>query len=155
MMKRTPSAIASLIVCILLSAVLAVWLFTFPELFDRVYTAYQGAAADPAAVARVVRAVVTCFYLCAPFAAAALAMLIKLLLNIIKEKLFIRQNVCFLRWLSWCCYAVFAASAVMGLRYLPLCAVAMAMGVVGTLLRVVKNLIQTAVELREENDLTI
>ena len=42
-----------------------------------------------------------------------------------------------------------------GYFYMPLLIIAFATFLVGTLLRVVKNVMQSAVELREENDLTI
>lgn len=82
-------------------------------------------------------------------------MLIRLLLNVLHAEVFIPRNVLYLRLVSWCCYAVAVATLVFGLSYFPLLFITFIMGVVGTLLRVVKNVMQTAVGLREENDLTI
>ena len=46
------------------------------------------------------------FYCCLPFALIALGALHRLLRNLLKELLFIAQNVTLLRMLSWCCFAV-------------------------------------------------
>ena len=42
-----------------------------------------------------------------------------------------------------------------GVFYLPFCFIAVAAGFVGLMLRIVKNVMQSAVEIREENELTI
>lgn len=155
MIKHKTSTLISLGVCILSSVVLLVWLFTFPQFFHWFYIVYHGfSEADPG-ILTAYKTVVMCFYICAPFAAAALGMLISLLCNLLKNEVFIKRNVLFLRLVSWCCYAVLLITFIGGLRYLPLMIVAFAMGVVGTLLRVVKNVMHTAVALQEENDLTI
>ena len=148
------SMILSLGICIASAALLAVWLFTFPAFFNWFYFGYHHllpSAGPQAAVQNVVR----CFYCCAPFAAAALGMLIALLLNLLKGRVFIPRNVSFLRWVSWCCWAVCAIAFGFGFLYMPLMIVSFAMGVVGTLLRVVKNVMHAAVALQEENSLTV
>lgn len=86
--------------------------------------------------------------------------LIKLLLNIMKNDIFIASNVRALRIISWCCFAVSAVIFAGGILALPLhlftfVTVAVAACFGGLLLRVVKNVMQSAVELREESDLTI
>lgn len=155
MKKQKTSVYISLFICIMSSVLLLVWLFTFPQFFSWFYFDYHGLAHDPHAVQNVLNTVIICFYACAPFATAGLGLLIALLRNILKEALFIPQNVKYLRILSLCCYAVTVIAFVCGLRYLPLMIIAFAMGVVGTLLRVVKNLVHAAVALQEENSLTI
>lgn len=152
MIKRNISAAISLAVCIVSSLALAVLLFTMPSFFAWFYSAFNGEADSAKAV---IKTVVTAFYICAPFAAAALAMMIKILINILNDRVFIMQNAVLFRFLSWCCYAVLIITVIFGLKYIPLFVIAFAMGVVGTLLRVIKNIMQSAVELREENDLTI
>ncbi len=154
-MKRKTSAMISLCICLLSAALLLIWLFTFPRFFHWFYADYHGLDPLSPYVERVIRTVVTTFYCCAPFAAAALAMLVGLLWNVLKDRVFIARNVSFLRYISWCCYAVTLAALAGGFFYVPLFIIAFAAGVVGTLLRVVKNMMQSAVELREENDLTI
>ena len=155
MRKFKTSAYISLGICIASALLLAVWLCTFPAFIRWFYFSYHVLSSDQAVLQRAVSILIPAFYICAPFAAAALFMLIRLLLNILHENVFIRANVLYLRLVSWCCYAVLAITFGFGVRYVPLMIVAFAMGVVGTLLRVVKNILQTAVALREENDLTI
>lgn len=152
MIKRKTSITISLAICIVCSLMLLALIFTMPNFFEWFYTALRGSSEFAEAV---VKTVVTAFYICAPFAAAALYMLIRLLLNIDKEKIFITANVKYFRYISWCCYAVMIITAIFTVRYIPLLVIAVAMGIIGTLLRVVKNIMQSAVELREENDLTI
>ena len=154
-MKRKPSVILSLVLCVILGAVLAVWAFTFPFLFEKLYTAVHRGRLSAEDVAYVGRAVTIAFYTCLPFALAALGMLIKLLMNLLRGRVFVPGNVLLLRWLSWCCFAVFVVCCVQGMQYFPLFAVAVAMGVVGTLLQAVKSSWKVAVGLREDNDLTI
>lgn len=94
-------------------------------------------------------------YCAVPFAAVALVCLDMLLRNIRKEQPFITQNVTLLRIISYCCFGeilVFAYFAVLK----PFAAVVMiACGFMGLILRVVKNVFEQAVSIREENDFTI
>ena len=149
------SAKLSLGVCIFFAVVLAVGLFAFPAFFRWFYIDYHHLNPENTLVMHNLRTVIGTFYACAPFAAAALYMLIRLLRNILKDDVFILSNVRYLRYISWCCWAVALATGIAGVFYMPLAIIAAAMLVVGTLLRVVKNVVHAAVALREENDLTI
>ena len=149
------SAKLSLGVCIFFAAVLAAGLFGFPAFFRWFYVDYHHLNPENTLVMQNLHTVVIAFYVCAPFAAAALFLLIRLLINILKGNVFILQNVRCLRYISWCCWAVALATLVAGVFYVPLAIIAVAMAVVGTLLRVVKNVMHAAVALREENELTI
>ena len=156
MQKCKTSVYLSLGVCITSAAVLLVWLFTFPAFIRWFYFVYHALQQTQSPVLpRAVSILIPAFYCCAPFAAAALFLLIRLLLKILHANVFIRANVLSLRIVSWCCYAVLVITLAFGTRYIPLLIVACAMGVVGTLLRVVKNILQAAVVLQDENDLTI
>lgn len=155
MLSRKTSAKLSLGICIASAAALAALLICFPRFFSWFYMDYHRIPEATEAVTRIFRIVVTSFYLCAPFAAAALYMLIRLLKNLLDDRVFIHTNVVYLRGISWCCYAVFLVTFAGGFLYMPLFIIAFATGVVGTLLRVVKNVMHAAEELREENDLTI
>lgn len=94
-------------------------------------------------------------YCAVPFAVAALICLDVLLRNIRKEQPFITQNVTMLRIISYCCFAevlVFAYFTVLK----PFAVVVLvACGFMGLILRVVKNVFEQAVRIREENDFTI
>ena len=155
MIKSKTSAILSLGICIASSVLLVVMAVSFPHFIRWLYFSYHALQMQSAAAERIFAAVIPAFYICVPFAAAALYMLIRLLVNVLHAQVFIPRNVLYLRLVSWCCYAVAAASLAFGFSYFPLLFITFIMGVVGTLLRVVKNVMQSAVELREENDLTI
>lgn len=94
-------------------------------------------------------------YCAVPFAVAALVCLDKLLSNIRKEQPFIMQNVALLRIISYCCFGeVFVFVYITILK--PFAAVVMiACAFMGLILRVVKNVFEQAVKIREENDFTI
>ena len=154
MKKRQISAALSLVICAASAVLLLAWLFTFPRFFGWFYLAYHGIAENPYTQS-VMKRVIGAFYGCAPFAAASLYCLIRLLLNILKDRVFIAKNVLYVSLVSLFCYAVAVITLVTGLRYFPLLIICFATGTVGTLLLVMKNLLRSAVELKEENELTI
>lgn len=149
------SAIISLVICALSGIILVIWLFTFPQFFNWFYTIYHGLGSEYTETNKIIKLVIPTFYACAPFAGIAIYMLIRLLLNIINETVFVQTNVKYLRWISYLCYAVMLITVATGIFYIPLLIIGFGTGVVGTLLRVVKNLMETAVEIKEENDMTI
>ena len=154
MKKRQISAALSLVVCAASAVLLVAWLFTFPRFFGWFYLAYHGIAENPYTQS-VMKRVIGAFYGCAPFAAASLYCLIRLLLNVMKDRVFIPRNVTYIRLVAWFCYAVALITLVTGARYFPLLIITFATFTVGTLLLVMKDLFRTAVELKEENELTI
>ena len=98
------------------------------------------------------------FYPCAAFGYVTLYSLIRLLTNIRRGDVFTLRNVAYLRRISWCCFAVAAIALAVAILYVdivPFLLVAGAAAFVGLMLRVVKNVMQQAVEIREENELTI
>lgn len=84
-----------------------------------------------------------------------LFLLNKLLTNINNEKVFEMQNVTILRVISYACFALSVISAVMIIWRLLALVVCIAFAFIGLLLRVLKNVFEQAVILREENDLTV
>lgn len=99
--------------------------------------------------------ILICFYPCACMGLTALAALIFLLKNIMKNEMFCRENVRLLWIISNCCFIVAAITFAGGFFWLPFFVIAGAAGFMGLIIRVVKNVMQKAVELREENDLTV
>jgi len=95
------------------------------------------------------------FYTCCPAGWAAIASLLKLLLNIRTGSVFTRQNVRLLRLLSWCFVFVALVSLAAFYWIPPLLVIFVAAGFLAIILRVVKNVMAEATILREENDLTI
>ena len=152
-MKKTKlSAYVSLAICIASSVVFIVLLFLFPTAFEWLLIG-KGVKTD--AITHTVKNVSIAYYLAAPFSAAALYMLIRLILNVLGGRIFVKINVTYLSLISYCCFAVFVISASFTYFYTSMLIAAFVMFVVGVLLRVVKNVMQSAVDLKNENDLTI
>lgn len=155
MWNSKQSAMLSIVVsCIVVAAVTAGVLFG-PWFVTTWFTVYRGWSKTSPGMERMLNIFSWCYYPCAVFAYVTLYSLIRLLFNIRNGNTFIRRNVTYLRCISWCCYAVAGITLVGGVFYLPFLVVAVAAGFVGLMLRVVKNVMQSAVEIREENELTI
>lgn len=99
--------------------------------------------------------VTSLLYLAMIPAAVILIMLNKLLSNIRTEKIFEYQNVSCLRVISYCCFVIALFAGVMMIWRILAFVVVIAFAFVGLLLRVLKNVFEQAVLLREENDLTV
>ena len=97
---------------------------------------------------------ITVYASCAP-SMAALISLDRLLANIKRNEVFIEKNVKLLRIISWCCFAIAFILAVSGSYYILLLMIAVAAAFFGLILRVVKNVIEQAVVIKNENDYTI
>lgn len=82
-------------------------------------------------------------------------LLLRILFNVRKNVVFDRVNVKYCRYISWCCFAVSALFFVLGF-FIPFSFVmALTVGFIGLITRVVKNLFNDAVDIKEENDLTV
>ena len=88
-------------------------------------------------------------------AALALWHLHGLLAEIRKNDVFTHANVARLRALSWCCLAAGLICLASTLYYMPFLALAAAGAFMALILRVVKNVFEQAVALKDENDFTI
>lgn len=95
------------------------------------------------------------FYACVPAVLYALRCIDRLLCNILNDKVFVMDNVRFLRRIRWCCALVSLVCLAAGFLYQPLLFLAVIMAFLALMVSVGKNVIAAAVELREENDLTI
>lgn len=94
-------------------------------------------------------------YACCVPAMIALICLDRLLANIKREEVFIAKNVRLLRIISWSCFLA-AAIMVFAIRYYFLFVIlAIAIAFIGLILRVVKNVIEEAANIKLENDYTI
>ena len=94
-------------------------------------------------------------YSCCIPAMIALFSLDRLLVNIKKERVFIAKNVRLLRLISWCCFTAAAILACALPYYLFSIVMAIVLAFIGLLVRVVKNVIDAAVILKDEHDYTI
>lgn len=88
----------------------------------------------------------------------ALFTLSRLLKNIKADEIFIEKNVSYLRILSYCCFAetliFLCLSILLGVSFTILM-LSFAAAFFGLILRVIKNVFDKAIEIREENDYTI
>jgi uncharacterized membrane protein AbrB (regulator of aidB expression) len=95
------------------------------------------------------------FLACCPAGWAAIVSLLKLLHNIRRGEVFTRRNVKLLRLLSWCFVFTALAAAYATYVYYPCAVIFAAAGFLAILLRVVKNVMEQATIMREEQELTI
>ncbi len=155
MWNSKKSVSLSIIVCFVFVAILTCGLFLGPYGMKLWFTLYRGFNENGEALQSMMKLFKGCFYPSAVFAYTTLYCLIKLLFNIKKQEIFISRNVSYLRIISWCCFAVALITLIGGFYYVPFLLIAVAAAFVGLMLRVVKNVMQNAVEIKEENELTI
>ena len=155
MWNKKSSITLSIVICFIFLTVLTVLVFLGPWLFKMWLTNYRGWIDDSVYLFDMVIVFAITFYPCAVFGYITLHSLIKLLFNIKKEEIFINQNVKYLRHISWCCFIVALITLIGGIFYIPFSFIAIAAAFIGLMLRIVKNVMQNAVELKTENELTI
>ncbi|MGI5888917.1 MAG: DUF2975 domain-containing protein [Oscillospiraceae bacterium] len=145
----------SIIVCWIAGAVFAACFIGAPWLYRLYYREYSNL---PGALeSSVMIPCLICAYLGLAAGLWAIWMLLRMLGNIRDGKVFIQDNVRYLRKISWACFGA-AAAALAYLIFsgsLGFIFVAAAGAFMGLILRVVKNVMNAAVEIRKENDLTI
>ena len=95
------------------------------------------------------------FYCCAPVVLLALWQLEKLLRNIRREQVFIWENVRYIRRVGICCAVVSALCLAAAFFYPPLVFLTVIMAFLWPVLNVVRQVLRAAIEIREENELTI
>ena len=155
MWNRNRSVTLSVAVCFAFAVILTVGLFFVPWAIKMWFSLYRGLDPDGADVRNLLALFKLCFYSCAPFGYITLYSLTRLLFNIKDYEIFIKKNVRHLRRISWCCFVVALITGVGGVQYIPFLFIAIAAAFVGLLLRVVKNVMQSAVIIKTENELTI
>lgn len=129
-------------------ALLVLGLFLVPQL---VSWFIRDAGGRPVFIGRVSAA----FYCCAGPAAVLLWSLDRLLAGLSRGEVFTAGNIALLRRCSWCCMVVAAVCLVFTAALFYFLLVAAAASFMGLILRVIKNVFQQAMELKEENDYTI
>ena len=132
----------------LIALVLFILLFALPGLLDW-YTNFRF-------LSDLERTAITvAFYLCAVFVFVALWQMDALLRCILRKEVFIHQNVRRIRVVQWCCAAVSLICAPAAFIYYPLLFLVVIMAFLCLVISVVCRVMDTAVSLREENDLTV
>ena len=132
----------------LIAVILGVLLFTLPALLDwyssfRFLTELEHTA------------ITVAFYLCAVFVFIALWQMDRLLGCILRREVFIHQNVRRIRVVQWCCAAISLICLPTAFIYYPLIFLVVIMAFLCLVISVVCRVMDTAVSIREENDLTV
>lgn len=98
---------------------------------------------------------VIAFYICCPAGWYALYNIKKILVNVLSDTVFTKETVTLLRILSWCCVFVAAVSFVTMFLCHIFFIFTIGAAFMALILRVLKNVLARAVEIKEENELTI
>lgn len=117
--------------------------------FTKWYITYMGRPANVRAVILVV------CYTCLPFGMIALFSLRRLLNNIMRGDTFVTDNIKRLNILFLCCATAAVISFFSGYFYLPFYIISVAAAFFSLILRVIKNVFRSAIEIKAENELTI
>ena len=147
MNRRNVSMLASIIVTTMLLALVVVAVFMLPQIMQ-VYSKMRGGID--------VTSLMVALYISSIPGLICTLSLLKLLFNIRKNEIFVKQNVTILQVLSYCCLFVgIEYIAICYSRYIAMIFVGFAAIFIGIILRVIKNVFDKAIEIREENDYTI
>ncbi len=147
-MKIPASAKVTLWVNRLIALLLVILIFTMPILL-RWYSTIRIMGVHVPVVISVA------FYCCCIPVAAALWDIEKLMKNILAAVVFHRRNVRLIRRIRWYCLATGVICFPAAFFYPPLIFVSVIMGFLSLVVSVISGVMNTAVEIREENDLTI
>lgn len=85
----------------------------------------------------------------------AVIMMFLLLTRVYQGKVFTARSVGYIRGVSWCCFLLCLFFGILGKYFQLSIVVALAAVFLGLSLRVVKNVIEEATEIKMENDLTV
>ena len=100
-------------------------------------------------------ALMVAFYICAAITALALWKVDQLLRAILSDEVFTEKNVRYIRTVRWCCAAISLVCIPAAVFYLPLIFMVVIMAFLALVITVLVRVMTAAVEIREENDLTI
>lgn len=96
-----------------------------------------------------------CVYVAMPVGAATLVCLTRLLKNVEKGCIFDSVNTRYLSSISICCFLAAAESCVVGVFHYALFVFGLMAFLGGIVLRVVMQVLEKAIEIKEENDMTV
>ena len=125
-----------------------VLLFALPSLLSWYGTARQLLPSEKIAIT-------VGFYCCAVAVAIALWNMERLLQSILRQEVFTAKNVRRIRAIQWCCAAVSLMCIPVTVFYYPMVFMTVVMGFLCLVVSVVARVMDAAVTIREENDLTV
>ena len=131
-----------------IALILAILIFTMPRILDWYATVRTFTERECSAVT-------VAFYICAVFVGFALWQMDRLLGKLLCKQVFLRENVRRVRCVQWCCAGVSLVCLPAAAFYYPLIFMFVVMGFLSLVICVVCRVLDEAVSLREENDLTI
>lgn len=105
--------------------------------------------------ARLTNFLIVVTYLAVPAGWGAILLLYKILFNVNKKIIFVKENVKYLQILSWLCFYVGVLSAFSTVKFIAFAIVSLSALFIGLIVRVVRNIIHKAIQIKEENELTI
>lgn len=129
--------------------VMLVLLFFFPMLVERYHQHFRLLLSSERT------AITAAFYVCALPVLLALWNMDQLLRNILREQLFILENVRHIRVIRWCCVAVSLVCLGAAFGFPSLIFLSVIMAFLSLAVTVVGQVMKAGVAIREENDLTI
>ena len=132
-----------------LAAVMVGLIFFLPSFLDW-YVTLRPAMRETARLA-----LVWGFYCCAPAVFFALWELDRMLRSILGRQVFVWRNVKSISRVRWCCLAVSLICLPAAVWYPPIIFMSIIMFFLTLILSVLANVMAAAVEIREENDLTV
>lgn len=132
----------------LIAAVLAALIFLMPVILDWYSTVRSLTQLERVAIQ-------AAFYCCSAVTVVALWNLDGLLRSILAQQVFIRRNVSRIRAVQWCCAAISVICLPAALIYYPLLFMVIIMGFLALVVCVLCRVMDAAVAIREENDLTV
>ena len=132
----------------LVALVIAVFLFVLPPLLNW-YCTLRNISIVPKTM------ITIAFYVSVIPISLALWQFDTILRNLLKDKVFLKENVRRIRIIQWCCFAVSLICLPAALFYYPLIFLVVIMGFLSLVVAVVCRVMDEAVAIREENDLTI
>ena len=148
MWNRSNSTTLSIICTRIVMASAFIALFFVPKIID--FFIFRGTVRETGRIA-----VIISVYVGLALGEVILWKLDCLLRNIQKEDIFISRNVDYLRGISWGCFALCIPCLVITFYCRIFFFILVAAGFMGLILRVVKNVIEEAVAIKEENDYTV
>ena len=122
--------------------------FAMPYLIPK-YVTFTGKDPD------IVHSLLLTVYACALPGLVSLICLDRLLVNIRREEVFAIKNVKLLRALSWCSFVFSVILFISGFYYILFVIIAVCAAFLGLILRVIKNVFEKAIIIKQENDFTI
>ena len=131
------------------AVLIAVFLIFFPSMVDSYHRNFRPLSSSER------YALLGAFYLSAVAVEFAMFHMVKLLGNILREELFTGENVHHIRMVRWCCVAVSAICLFAFFGFPSMIFISTIMAFLALVVTVVGQVMKAAVELREENDLTV